>query len=81
MIAIFIVGTLAAIAVPVSQDYYYKAQVVRATADIRVMEKEIALFKVDLERYPNDLAEIARDGFLDPWGYPYQYLNVEDFGK
>ena len=77
MIAIFIVGTLIAIAVPVATEYYHKARVVRAMADIRVMEKEIVAFKIDVDTYPNSLAEINWDNHLDPWGNPYKYLNIE----
>ena len=78
MISLAIVGTLTAIAVPVTKDYYYKAQVVKAVADIRTMEREIVLFKLDVDKYPDDLAEIGRGSFLDPWGNPYMYLNIAD---
>ena len=77
MISIFIVGTLIAIAVPVATDYYYKARVVRAMADIRVIEKEIVAYKIDVDTYPNSLADIGWDNHLDPWGNPYKYLNIE----
>ncbi len=28
------------------------------------------------DRYPTDLAEIGLDYLKDPWGNPYQYLNI-----
>jgi prepilin-type N-terminal cleavage/methylation domain-containing protein len=47
LISIAIVATLAAIAVPVTQDYYYRANVARAATEIRGLEKEIIFFKTD----------------------------------
>jgi general secretion pathway protein G len=71
-------GTLATIAVPAYKNYYYEAQVTRAVAEIRTMEKEIILFQMDKDRYPNSLAEINRGNLLDPWKNPYQYLDIGD---
>jgi general secretion pathway protein G len=79
--AVAIIGTLAAIGVPTYKIYYYKAQVVRAIAEIRVMEKEIYLFAFDHDRYPDSLTEIKRGSLLDPWKSPYQYLDIGDVLK
>jgi general secretion pathway protein G len=79
--AVAIVGTLTAIAVPLTKDHLYKAEVARAIAEIRVMEKEIISFAIGGDRYPNTLTEVDRDGFLDPWGNQYQYLNIADVIK
>jgi general secretion pathway protein G len=78
VVTVAIVATLAAIAVPVTKDYLYKAQVTRAIAEIRTMEKEIAAFMTAHgdDTYPNSLADIQRADLLDPWGKPYQYLNI-----
>ena len=80
---IFIVLTLAGIAVPLFADYLHKANVDRAVLDIRTMEKEIILFELEKGRYPGwpptmleTMQEIGRDYFKDPWGTPYQYRNL-----
>ena len=80
---IFIVLTLAGIAVPLMADYLHKANVDRAVLDIRTMEKEIILFELEKGRYPGwpedmleTMKEIGRDHFKDPWGTPYQYRNL-----
>jgi general secretion pathway protein G len=44
-------------------------------ADIAVLGSEISTFEMMNERLPNDLAEVGRAAFRDPWGNPYQYLN------
>jgi general secretion pathway protein G len=84
LISLAIVATLTAIAVPLAQDYIYKANLARAVTEIRGLEKEIIFFKTERGRYPGwfpdklgTLQEIGRDNFLDPWGTPYQYLNLE----
>jgi general secretion pathway protein G len=84
IISMAIVATLTAIAVPLAQDYIYRANVARAVTEIRGLEKEIIFFKTERGRYPgwypnklDTLQEIGRDNFLDPWGTPYQYLNLE----
>ena len=82
IIAILIVATLAAIAVPLYGDYIYKARLARTITEIRGLEKEIVFFRTERGRFPgwtgmlDTLQEIGRDNFLDPWGTPYQYRNL-----
>jgi general secretion pathway protein G len=77
MIAIAIMGTLAAIATPMFQSYIERVQLQRVYSEIRMLEKEIIIFQGTYGRFPNDLAEIGLDKLQDPWGNPYQYLPVE----
>jgi len=84
LVVIAIVGTLAGIAVPVYKDQIRKARIVRAIAEIRVLEKEIALYEIDIKDFPDTLNDIGRGNFQDPWGNLYQYLNfatVKGVGK
>jgi len=84
VISLAIIGTLTAIAVPITQDYLNRAKVARAATEIRGLEKEIIFYKTEFGRYPcsvdpwTSLVEIGRDNFLDPWGTPYQYRNLDD---
>jgi len=84
LISVAIVATLAAIAVPLTQDYIHKGNVARAVTEIRGLEKEIIFFKTEKGRYPGwppdmlrTLQEIGRENYPDPWGTPYQYRNLE----
>jgi general secretion pathway protein G len=77
-IVVAIVATLAGIAVPLAQDLTARARVARAVADVRIISSEIDVFNVVQGRYPNDLGEIGRAGFRDPWGNPYRYLNIRN---
>ena len=76
-----LIGVLATIAVLVYGDITERTRVAKAMADIVTLDSEISTFEMMNERLPNDLAEINRAGFLDPWGNPYQYLNFAVSGN
>lgn len=76
MIAMVIIGALSSIAIPAYNAYRDRAKVGKAIAEINILEGEILAFWVGNDALPNDLADINRGGFLDPWGRPYQYQEV-----
>ncbi len=78
LIVVGIIGTIAAIAVPLYKETLDKARVARAIGDIAGVSEEISLFWFDNGRYPNNLAEVNRGGMTDPYGEPYEYLNIAD---
>jgi general secretion pathway protein G len=72
MVVMAIIGTLAAIALPMYSDYVDKAKTARAISEIHTVQLEI--MAVEQPGYlPEDLNAIGRGGLLDPWGNPYQY--------
>ncbi|MCG2753632.1 MAG: prepilin-type cleavage/methylation domain-containing protein [Desulfobacteraceae bacterium] len=79
-IIIAIVGALSAIAVPNYLKYKEKATIAAAISEIRIIERMIVMFEMDNGRLPDSLSEI-RFGDLDPWGNPYEYLNIRDAYK
>ena len=76
MISLAIVGVLASVATPMYQNYRERIRVNTATADIAAMSAAIKAFATDAQRFPVSLAEIRMGGKLDPWGYPYRYLDL-----
>ena len=76
LIALAIVAILASIAVPSYQAYVEKARIAQAMADINDIEQSIERFYVGNNRLPADLTELGKAGLRDPWGSPYQYLNI-----
>ncbi len=78
-IVIAIIGTLSAIALPNYLRYKYEAIIVVAITDIRMIEKQIALFVFNnAGQLPNSLNDLTTIGTInDPWGNPYQYLRIE----
>lgn len=71
-----IIGALSAIAIPTYTYYIEKAKLTEAIVELRYVERDIIVFFNNNSRYPNNLAEIGQGGLLDPWGNPYQYLDV-----
>lgn len=78
LIVMAIIATLAAIAVPVGSKYIDRARITRAIAEIRMLEREITVYSIKNDAYPNVLDDIGQSGLLDPWGNPYEYLNIVD---
>ena len=79
MIVIAIIGTLSAIALPNYMKYKYSVKITLAMADIRIIEKQIALFVFDNNgRLPDNLSDLTTMGgpINDPWGNPYRYLKI-----
>lgn len=76
MIAVAIIGVLAAIAIPAYSDYQERARVYQATTDIASMSVQIEHYFQENRIYPDTLADVKLDGIMDPWGKPYRYLNL-----
>jgi general secretion pathway protein G len=77
LIVLAIVATLAAIAIPIYANQIDKILVSRPISEVKILESGILVYFVDKDEYPDSLADIGRDNFLDPWGAPYQYLKIQ----
>lgn len=75
LIAMAIMLTIAAIAVPNLVAAIEDAKVARAVDEIHMLEDAITLYMVNNSQFPNSLADVGYGDLLDPWGNPYQYLN------
>lgn len=76
-IALAIVGILSAVSVRLYDRYLYRADVAQAKLDIHSITLEIARYQLaNDDELPDDLATIGKGGLVDPWGNPYQYLNI-----
>ena len=78
MLAVALIGILTAIAVPTYLRFLEKSENAEAIEEIRSLEKDIELFKFEWKQYPSSLAALGLDDLMDPWGNPYQYLNLTD---
>jgi general secretion pathway protein G len=76
LIVVAIVGILSSIAVPNYIKYKEKARIVLAITELKFLEKEIMNFFAETGDFPDDLGDIGKDNFLDPWGRPYSYLKI-----
>ena len=77
LLVLAIVMILAGLGVAVYQRAMTSARISKAIGDIRALEGDILHFYVSTRRWPDSLADVGRADFLDPWGSPYQYLELE----
>ena len=76
MLAVAIVGVLAALAIPNYVGFLEKARIARTISELHGLAKEIQGFAWSAGTYPNSLADVGRSTLLDPWGTPYQYYRI-----
>lgn len=76
LLAVAIMAVLAALAVPLYQGYIERARVATAITDIRTIAFKLRAFHQDEGSYPTNLTAIGAGAQLDPWGRPYEYLNL-----
>ncbi len=75
IIAISILLTITAIAVPHLLAAIEEARIARAVGDIRTIGNAVMGYQVLNQQFPDTLAQVGYGANLDPWGNPYQYLN------
>ncbi|MEO8838577.1 MAG: type II secretion system protein [Herbaspirillum sp.] len=77
MLAIAVLGVLAAIALPVYSNYRDRINRATAIQDIRILQVLITDYASDSGIYPTTLADVGNGSKLDPWGHTY--YNVQSF--
>jgi general secretion pathway protein G len=78
IIVIAILVILASISSIVYVDYVNRAKMYTAIDTITAMSTEICSYGMDTGVYPQSLAEMGYGSLLDPWGNPYEYLNIRN---
>ena len=77
LIAVGIIGILAAIAIPAYVGQQNSARTSAAMSDIVAISLKLNGYLGDNGIGPASLAEVHCENYLDPWGHPYQYLNIK----
>jgi general secretion pathway protein G len=77
LIVVGLIGTLAAIAVSIYIRAIEKARVTRAIGDITNISLSITAMQAQHGSLPDSLADVGMATPIDPWGHPYQYVNLE----
>ncbi len=82
LIAMAIIGTILAIALPMLQTALDKARGARAIGEMGILQTDIVSFEAGGKGLPETLADVGRGTLLDPWGILYRYLNfhIEEGG-
>jgi len=76
LIVIAIIGVLAGIAISTYRGIIVKAEITKTIADIKNIESRVNDFYEENQVYPDTLAEVGLGALRDPWGNPYQYVNI-----
>ncbi|MEE8494239.1 MAG: prepilin-type N-terminal cleavage/methylation domain-containing protein [Nitrospirales bacterium] len=80
LIVIAMIATLTAIGIPVYATALGRARVTMAIADVHTFDREIQVYQLFNGRPPATLAAIGRANWRDPYGNPYEYLNIINGG-
>lgn len=80
LLVIGIIGALFGIGIPVYLNQLTRAKNTKAISAIYSMSHQIEEFYFTNGVYPANLAMIGRAKTTDPWGNPYEYLNIEALG-
>jgi general secretion pathway protein G len=76
LIALAIVAILVSVAIPTFDRQREKARVYHAAGDIALMSVAIKNYEIENRYLPASLGEVGYGNRLDPWGRPYEYLNL-----
>ena len=80
LLVVAILGIVVAIALPAYTDYRDRMNVSRAVSDIAVLNTSARLYMNEFKVPPPSLAAIGAAGRLDPWGNPYEYMDLTTAG-
>ena len=75
-IVMAIAGVLIAITVPRLQNYIDRNRVAQSIVEIGEMSTKIRQYEVSKAILPASLADAGYGGRLDPWGQPYEFVNL-----
>lgn len=76
LIVLMILGIVIAVSIPSYDRYIERARVVEAVADIGTMSAKIKQREMASGVLPDGLADVGYAGKRDPWGMPYEYVNL-----
>lgn len=81
MVVLVVASLLAALAVPIYDDYAQRARIARAIADISTLALEVEKFRLANDSPPPiSLDQLPIDIPPDPWGNEYAYLSIAAAG-
>ena len=76
LIVMALIGTLSMLIIPRLFGYAERVRVTQALVDLREMDVDINHFIMDNNTPPADLNQVGYGTLRDPWGNPYEYLNI-----
>ncbi|MBA3059644.1 MAG: prepilin-type N-terminal cleavage/methylation domain-containing protein [Gammaproteobacteria bacterium] len=80
MLAVALIGVLAAIAMPIYSNYRERVNRTIAIQDVKIIQLLIADYAANGGSLPASLADVGNGGKLDPWGHAYKYVDLTSVG-
>jgi general secretion pathway protein G len=77
ILVVGIIAIITGIAIPAYMGYQERARIGLAISDLGAISLKIDGYIGDSGIGPETLAEVRYENYLDPWGHPYQYLNIK----
>lgn len=77
LMAVAILGVAISISIPIYSGYKLKINNAIAVKDIVNIQVAVESYNQANDVYPPSLAAVNMNLLLDPWGNPYQYLNLD----
>lgn len=79
LVVLAMIVALSAIVVPVYQSYMDDVRLAKVRKDMALIQVHLDRFRTDnAGALPDSLNETPASHLRDPWGNPYQFLNIED---
>ena len=78
MIGIAVLGILLSLAMPRHAEYKERVKIAQAIQDIGMIGLVLDDLNMDQGQLPQSLNDIGMGGLVDPWGKPYQYVNIQN---
>jgi len=78
MLVLAVIGILGSLALPAFNGYRERARAAEAVTTIGMLSVQVKAFRSEFSRYPNQINQAIQVPIgNDPWGNPYQYLNIQ----
>lgn len=71
-------GILATLAIPTYMQRIEKSRIIKAVGQIKEISRAVRAYKAKTDVLPANLNHIGYHKLLDPWGNPYQYVDLEN---
>ena len=76
LLVLAVAGLVLAFSVPALERYVERARVAETVVALSNMSETITKFEIAKGALPDGLDEVGYSGKADPWGNPYEYVNL-----
>jgi general secretion pathway protein G len=78
VIVLMVIALALWMSIPAYEGYVKRTRILDAVMTVGEMSKTIRAHEVSTGALPDSLADIGLGSKADPWGYPYEYVNLRN---